>query len=100
MEMVRAAGGDLKIEDPVPAERAAWRPAIYAARRSEIREAGWLMYIGRDSGNLHLILPHFSTPHPRMRYPALLCRSRCLSGCRRRLITLWRRCEMTRSSSV
>jgi len=55
--MVQTAGGSLTIPDPAPAVRAAWRRAVYAARRSEAPEAAMLMYTGRDNGDLRIWLP-------------------------------------------
>lgn len=53
VEQVTAAGGSLRIPDPEPATRAAWRRAIHAAARSSSLPAGMrLWHTGRDKGDL------------------------------------------------
>lgn len=60
--MVRTAGGSLTIPDPPPKVRAAWRRAIYAARRSEALGGAQLMYTGRDKGDIRIWLPSHAGP--------------------------------------
>jgi hypothetical protein len=52
VHMVEAAQHHLTIPNPPPAERAAWRRAVYAARRSGIPGSSGLMYMGRDNGDM------------------------------------------------
>jgi hypothetical protein len=66
VERVTAAEGSLRIPDPEPATRAAWRRAIHAAARSSSLPAGMrLWHTGRDKGDLVIrLLPR---PAPNLR---------------------------------
>jgi hypothetical protein len=64
MRMVEAAQYHLVIPDPSPAERAEWRRAVYAARRSGIPGSGGLMYMGRDSGDMTIWAIRHGTSRP------------------------------------
>lgn len=82
VELVRrleAADGELRVKNPSPSVRSAWRRALHAARQSGVLDGVRLRHSGRDSGDLVIQLVPTDTeierPAPRtVRLPARLGR--------------------------
>lgn len=70
---ITAAGGELRIEDPEPEERAAWRRAFHAATtKGGLPKGMRLRYTGRDSGDVVLrLVADIPANQPRSQPPAV-----------------------------
>jgi hypothetical protein len=79
VRLVQDAGGELRLVDPTPPERAAWRRAIHAAKLGGLPDGYRLRHSGRDSGDIviRLVLVEAEVARPAapdVRVPARLNR--------------------------